>query len=90
MLEQGKRCGRLMDRDAPFEHSPSSLCSINTVQCALIEGHSTRLLFYAADVVTEGLMGQSRISGAKYWIAASNVTPFSVYAAPNNAAHMGS
>lgn len=35
MLVQGKRCGRLIDRDAPFEDSPSSLCSNYNVRLAL-------------------------------------------------------
>ncbi|CAL8471115.1 g10657 [Coccomyxa elongata] len=35
MLVQGKRCGRLIDRDAPFEDSPSSLCSSYSVRLAL-------------------------------------------------------
>ncbi|KAK9901370.1 hypothetical protein WJX75_008899 [Coccomyxa subellipsoidea] len=35
MLVQGKRCGRLIDQDTPFEDSPISLCSNYSVRLAL-------------------------------------------------------
>ncbi len=32
---QGKRCGRLIEMDAPFEDSPAALCANQAVRLAL-------------------------------------------------------